>query len=150
MYSYDHPHPAVTVDIALFAAEDGRRQILLIRRSNEPFAGAWALPGGFVGIDEDLDPAARRELKEETGITGVRLEQFRAFGAPHRDPRKRVITVVYVGSVDGTPPLPRPGSDAGAACWHSLDRLPALAFDHGEIIQCARELLEKRPIEPSL
>jgi 8-oxo-dGTP diphosphatase len=143
MYTYSHPHPAVTVDVALFATRKDGEQILLIQRASAPFLGSWALPGGFVGVEEDLEPAARRELAEEAGITGIRLEQLGAFGAPNRDPRERVITVVFVGWVDGTPPPPHAGSDAAAARWHPLEHLPPLAFDHHEIIQYARARMPK-------
>ena len=140
-YTYAHPHPAVAVDIALFA--DGRDgpQILLIRRAEAPFEGCWALPGGFVEIDEDLDTAAARELAEETGIRGIRLDQLYAFGQPDRDPRERVISVAYTGLVQAADTTVKAASDAADVRWFALDSLPALAFDHAEIIAMVRARL---------
>jgi 8-oxo-dGTP diphosphatase len=94
-YSYKYPHPAVTVDCAIFGLDEGALKLLLIQRDFEPFAGAWALPCGFVRMDEDLEDAARRELEEETGIRKVYIEQVGAFGEPARDPRERVITIAW-------------------------------------------------------
>lgn len=145
MYCYDHPHPAVSVDIAVFRRRDTTLEIVLIRRAAEPFRGDWALPGGFVEIDESLDAAARRELAEETGIEDVALEQLRAFGAPDRDPRERVITVAYCGLVTGRSADLRAASDARRAAWIGMDRLPALAFDHGQIVAAARRRIEAAP-----
>lgn len=138
-YRYDHPRPALTADCAVLA--DGGRRILLIRRGREPFAGGWALPGGFVEIDEDLPDAARRELREETGIRVERLAQIGAFGRPDRDPRGRVVSVAFlaaVGAADGSPP--RAADDAAEARWFALDDLPPLAFDHAEIVDAALRL----------
>lgn len=142
-YTYAYPRPAVTVDVVLFAPGDEGWQLLLIQRRGEPFAGAWALPGGFVEMDEDLERAARRELCEETGVTDVALSQLHTFGAPGRDPRGRVISVCYVARL--TPEqLARThlhsGDDAAAARWWPLSQLPAqLAFDHAQIIDMARQ-----------
>ena len=96
-YVYDWPRPMVTADAAVFAFVDGKARLLLIQRKHEPYQGRWALPGGFVEIDEDLPEAAARELAEETGLKDVPLEQLRTFGKPGRDPRGRTITVVYFG-----------------------------------------------------
>jgi 8-oxo-dGTP diphosphatase len=95
MHSYEFPHPAVTVDIIVFTIRDNQLKLLLIRRAYSPHKGKWALPGGFVHIDEGLDEAASRELQEETGVSSVYLEQLYTFGKPRRDPRERVITVAY-------------------------------------------------------
>ena len=95
MYQYAYPHPAVTTDVVIFTIRNDRLEILLVRRGGDPFKGCWALPGGFVDIDEDLDTCALRELAEETGVTGVYLEQLLTSGAPDRDPRERVISVAY-------------------------------------------------------
>jgi len=148
LYSYRYPHPAVTVDTVLIAFLQGALQLLLVQRRGEPFRGHWALPGGFVEIDEALEDAAARELAEETGATGVQLEQLQTFGAPDRDPRERVISVVYLAllaqdrvaqlalSAEGNP-----ASDAAAVRWWPLESLPPLAFDHAAIVACARQRL---------
>ncbi|MDZ7643358.1 MAG: NUDIX hydrolase [Woeseiaceae bacterium] len=136
-YCYDYPHPAVATDIVVFSVRDGTRHVLLIERAAEPFAGCWALPGGFVEIDEDLADAARRELYEETGLTCTTLEQLHAFGEPRRDPRERVISIAYVGMVEAGSGAPRAASDAAAARWFDLGALPPLAFDHAEMITLA-------------
>ncbi len=134
---------AVAVDIVVFDAD--RRRVLLVRRAREPFARAWALPGGFVEIDEDLEETARRELREETGIAGIALEQLGSFGRPDRDPRGRVISVVYVGVLPAGAGVPRAGSDAGELRWFDREALPALAFDHAEIIAAASPVVA-RPV----
>src|SRR5512143_988538 len=94
-YVYEYPRPMVTVDAAVFVCVKGKAKLLLVQRKQEPYQGSWALPGGFVEIDEDLPQAAARELAEETGLQDVPLEQLRTFGQPGRDPRGRTITVVY-------------------------------------------------------
>jgi 8-oxo-dGTP diphosphatase len=150
-YVYDYPRPDVTVDIALFtvsgALQDLRLQVLLIRRLEEPFRGRWALPGGFVRENEDLDDAARRELAEETGVREVEMEQVGTFGAPGRDPRGHVITVLYAGLVAGDRHVLAATGDAGEARWFSLqggERLPPLAFDHAELVRLSLEHLRHR------
>ncbi len=143
-YTYDYPRPAVTVDIILFARREGRWHVLLTRRGREPFAGRWALPGGFVDENEDLPDAAARELEEETGLSGLALTQGLAYGRPGRDPRGWTITIAFYAALDRDPPAPRAGDDAAAAQWLPLDELPALAFDHDQIIaDCARAALEE-------
>lgn len=138
MYSYEYPHPAVTVDVAVFTQKNNHLKLLLIQRANEPHKGKWALPGGFVDIDEDLETAARRELEEETGITVGDIEQLHTFGAPERDPRERVITVVYTALIP-TEINVNAASDADAANWFDINELPVLAFDHPDIIKLACE-----------
>lgn len=135
MYTYKFPRPSLTVDIVVFTRRGGRLHVLLIKRRNEPFAGSWALPGGFVDMDEPLEAAANRELKEETGIHCAQLEQLYTYGDPDRDPRERTVTVAYFGLL-GEEALPNEdgGSDAEQACWFPLDDLPALAFDHARIV----------------
>jgi 8-oxo-dGTP diphosphatase len=141
MYSYTYPHPAVTTDIVIFTLEDDLLKVLLIERANDPYKGSWALPGGFIEINEDLEDAALRELKEETGVTGVYLEQLYTFGQPNRDPRERVISVAYYAlvPVDGLK-IP-PNSDAKKVAWFPCTDLPELAFDHARIIELARSRL---------
>lgn len=136
MYSYEHPHPAVTVDVAVFTRQNNQLKLLLIQRANEPHKGKWALPGGFVDIKEDLEVAARRELKEETGLTVEDIEQLYTFGKPDRDPRERIITVVYTTLVDSEIKVTA-ASDAANAEWFDVNKLPELAFDHPEIIRLA-------------
>jgi len=137
LYSYAYPHPAVTTDVVVFTIRDRRLQLLLIRRAMEPFQGHWALPGGFLNIDEDLERCATRELKEETGVHGVYLEQLCTFGRPGRDPRERVISVAYFALVPSEHLTLQPTSDASDAAWFPQAKLPPLAFDHDEIIRTA-------------
>ena len=143
-YAYEYPRPAVTVDMILFAFQKGQLTVLLIRRTHDPFAGRWALPGGFVGEREDLYAAAQRELKEETNVENVYLEQLFTFGQPDRDPRARVITVAYFAllSIDeAARQHVRGGSDAGEARWWNIYELPELAFDHERILDYALQRL---------
>jgi 8-oxo-dGTP diphosphatase len=140
-YCYAHPHPAVTTDVVLFCILEHTLQLLLIRRAAEPFRGMWALPGGFLEIDEDLDTCAKRELEEETGIRDVYLEQLYTFGKPHRDPRERIISVAYYALTQAEQAAVRAGSDAREARWFALRDLPELAFDHTEIITLAHRRL---------
>lgn len=132
-YCYRYPRPAVTVDMVVLT-DDGA--VLLIKRKAEPFKECWALPGGFIDIDETLADAAARELEEETGLSGVELTQLRAFDRPDRDPRGRTIAVAFLARVSGRPE-PRAGDDAADARWMRLDDLPPLAFDHDDIISHA-------------
>jgi len=123
------------VDIVVLARSSGPWQVLLIRRKRWPFAGFWAIPGGFVELKESLEAAARRELFEETGLADATLEQLHTFGDPGRDPRTRVISVVYLALLDGDAlPSVRGDDDAAEACWWPVDDLPPLAFDHEKIL----------------
>lgn len=143
-YSYAYPRPAVTVDVVLFTFTDGQLRTLLIQRKGEPFAGQWALPGGFVRMDESLEAAAERELLEETGVRDVYLEQLYTFGEPGRDPRGRVITVVYYALVSADQSarmFVQGGDDARDACWWNVYCLPELAFDHQPILEYALQRL---------
>lgn len=143
-YCYDYPHPAVTTDIALFTIRDERLAVLLVRRAAEPYKGCWALPGGFVEPNECLEDGALRELAEETGVTGVYLEQLYTFGKPDRDPRERIISVAYYALAPSELLTPVAGSDAAAVAWFDLDALPALAFDHDEVIALAQQRLRAK------
>src|SRR5438477_11861630 len=116
-YACDHPRPAVTVDIVVVTREKEPR-VLLIRRRHPPFEGMWAIPGGFVDIDEPLEAAAVRELYEETGVRAKKLEQLRTYGDPGRDPRGRTISVVYLARVDSEKVKPRAEDDALEVGWH--------------------------------
>ncbi len=147
-YTYDYPHPAVTVDIVLFTIQDDDLKVLLIQRAQEPFEGSWALPGGFVGIDESLKRAAWRELKEETGVHAGYLEQLHAFGRPRRDPRERVITVAYLALFPSDRLVLAAASDAKAAQLYSVRNLPDLAFDHAIILRHAHERLKEKLDDP--
>jgi len=140
-FCYRYPHPAVTTDVVLFTIRDEKLQLLLIRRRNPPFRGQWALPGGFLDMDEDLAACALRELKEETGIGNVYLEQLYTFGKPGRDPRERVISVAHYGLAPSESITLKPDSDAAEAAWFAFDELPELAFDHREIVEKAHERL---------
>lgn len=138
------PWAAVTVDLVILTAREERLQVLLVERGNPPFIGAWALPGGFVEADEDLDEAAHRELAEETGLDSATLhiEQLGSYGRPDRDPRGRIVTVSYVALMPDLP-LPRAGGDASSAQWTPVEavlRQPnSVAFDHHAIITDAVE-----------
>ncbi|MGH9801819.1 MAG: NUDIX hydrolase [Blastocatellia bacterium] len=136
-YTYEYPRPAVTVDLVIFTIAGNDLKVLLIRRGGEPFKGRWALPGGFVEIEESLEKAAARELKEEAGVTNVYLEQLFTFGEPKRDPRGRVISVSYFALVDAERQRIRAASDATEAEWHSVFDSPKLAFDHKKILDYA-------------
>ena len=141
MFTYEYPHPAVTVDIVIYTLRDDELKLLLIKRAGKPFKGKWALPGGFVQLDESLDTAARRELEEETGVSGVYLEQLYTFGEPRRDPRERVITVAYYALIPSDRIEIRAATDAEAVGWFAMDELPTLAFDHEKILGMAHERL---------
>jgi 8-oxo-dGTP diphosphatase len=133
----DYERPAVTVDVVIFALVEDDLQVLLIKRKYPPFAGVWAIPGGFVRVDESLKDAAARELAEETGVTDVYMEQLYTFGAPDRDPRTRVITVAYFALVPYHAIAHQPGDEASETGWWSMFDLPELAFDHNQILQYA-------------
>lgn len=162
-----HPRIAVTVDMVLFTVRSGRFSVLLVRRRNHPYQGAWALPGGFVEPGEDLHQAASRELAEETGLAelpaGMHLEQLMTYGEPGRDPRMRVVSVAYLAFAPDLPP-PRAGDDADVARYWPMSEVtldrggegradragPALAFDHARIladgVERARAKIEYTPL----
>jgi 8-oxo-dGTP diphosphatase len=138
----DYPRPSVTVDVIIFTLRDEALQVLLVKRKHPPFQGMWAIPGGFIEMDESLEKAALRELKEETDVGGdVYLEQLYTYGDPDRDPRGRVITVAYFAVVPPTALHPHPGDDAAEARWWPVNELPPLAFDHDEILPYALQRL---------
>ena len=141
-YSYPYPRPMVTADIAVlrFIAMP---EILLVRRKDPPFKSSWALPGGFMEMEETLEQAARRELLEETGITAGELIRFDTYDSPGRDPRGRTITQVFVMIWKEEMGHPAAGSDAGEASWFELTALPELAFDHTRIIQDVIRMMQQ-------
>lgn len=139
------PRPVlVTVDVVIFTIRERALHVLLVERGIAPFAGRWALPGGFIR-DESLEDAAKRELEEETGVRDVYLEQLYTFGDPDRDPRGRVVTVAYYALIrsDGAP-TPIGGTDAATARWWPVQKRPALAFDHDAILDYAVERLRAK------
>ena len=133
----------VTVDVVIFTIQQGVLKVLLVKRRIEPFIGQFAIPGGFVLEDEDLEQAAARELSEETGVSDVYLEQLYSFGKPDRDPRGRVVTVAYFALISADRKL-KAGSDAAEAAWFPMDHLPPLAFDHATILNYALERLRNK------
>lgn len=132
----------VTVDAVVFSVRAGGTDVLLIKRKKDPYKGQWAVPGGFIEMDEELEDAVARELNEETGLTGVRLEQLRAFGKCGRDPRGRQISVAFTGTITEGRDKVRAGDDAAEARWFNIHNLPEnMAFDHDEMIRTAIERL---------
>lgn len=141
-FAYTHARPALTVDCVVFGLDEADLKVLLIQRDLEPFAGRWALPGGFVRIDETIDQAARRELQEETGLTKVFLEQLYTVGTVDRDPRERVVSVAHYALVRLSDHQVQAATDARQAAWFAVDDLPALAFDHDDIVEMALRRLQ--------
>ena len=143
-FTYDFPRPALTVDCVVFGFDEGDLKVLLIKRDLDPFRGKWALPGGFVHIDESLEAAALRELKEETGIERPFLEQLYTFGELERDPRDRVVSVAYYGLVKLTDHRITAATDATEAAWFAVADVPSLAFDHDKILDVALKRLKAK------
>jgi len=131
----EYPRPSVTCDVVILTLVEGNLRVLLVKRRHWPFEGSWAIPGGFLNIDEGLDEAARRELEEETNVKDIYLEQLYTFGDVGRDPRTRVITVVYYALIEAARLDIVAGDDAAEASWFSLYDLPTLAFDHAKILE---------------
>ena len=146
-YTYDYPHPAVATDCAVFGFDGQNIQILLIKRGIKPYEREWALPGGFLRMNETTDECIRRELREETSLAPGVIEQFGVFSALDRDPRERVVSVAYYSLVRRSDV--RGGDDASDARWFLLNNVPPLAFDHDEILAKALQTLrEKIHFEP--
>jgi len=140
-YSYEYPRAALTVDCVVFGLDEEDLKVMLIQRDLPPFEGGWALPGGFVRLDETLEDAALRELQEETGLEKVYLEQLCTIGDIDRDPRERVVTVAYYALVKLSDHRVQAATDAREAAWFAIDDLPSLAFDHDKILALAHERL---------
>jgi 8-oxo-dGTP diphosphatase len=140
-FSYKYARPALAVDCVVFGLDDDDLKVLLIRRDIEPFQGRWALPGGFVHMDETVDEAAKRELVEETGVGRVFLEQLYTFSGLDRDPRERVVSVAYYALVNLSDHRVKAATDAREAAWFATSDLPPLAFDHELIVDKAQERL---------
>lgn len=140
-FTYEKPRPSVAVDCVVFGFDEGDLKVMLVKRGVEPFAGKWALPGGFVGMAESLDEAAMRELAEETGLRDVYLEQLYTFGEVNRDPRGRVISVAYYALVALAGRAIKADTDAAQAAWFAIHDVPRLAFDHERILEAAVQRL---------
>lgn len=140
-YTYQYPRAALTVDCVVFGLDEQELKVMLIQRGLPPFEGKWALPGGFVRVDETLDEAARRELEEETGLRKIFLEQLYTFSEVDRDPRERVVSVAYYALVNLRDHQVQAASDAREAAWFGVHDVPSLAFDHAEILRMSLERL---------
>ena len=138
-YTYEYPRPALTVDCVVFLKDNTDLKVLLIERKYPPFEGKWAFPGGFVDMDETPENAASRELKEETGLSEIKLKQLHTFGAVDRDPRGRVVSVVFYGFTDINNSRVQAGDDAQKTQWFPVNKIPPLAIDHEEIFEMAKE-----------
>jgi len=143
-YTYDYPRMALTVDAVVFRNNNGKREVLLIRRKHYPFEGMWALPGGFVDMEETCEEAIVRELMEETSLYAPGLQQLHTFSALGRDPRGRTVSVTFFGLVDHLNSTVKGGDDASEAGWFPLDQLPHLAFDHIEAVEMANQTMSRQ------
>jgi len=143
-HTYEYPRPALTVDVVVFALDEQELRVMLIERDLSPFKGRWALPGGFVRVDESLEDAARRELQEESGLKDIFLEQLYTFGDLGWDPRERVVTVAYYALVNLAGHRVQASTDARTAAWFPVNELPQLAFDHEKILLAAHERLRDK------
>lgn len=141
MYSYQYPRAALTTDALVFAKEKNTTFVLLIERGREPFKNKWALPGGFIEMDETLEDACKRELAEETGLMVDKMTQFKTYDAIDRDPRHRTISTIYFAELDKKQQVTG-GDDAARADWFPISDLPELAFDHAQILREFFELDE--------
>ena len=143
-FKYEFPRAALTVDCVVFGLDETELKVMLIQRNLPPFRGNWALPGGFVQVDESLEDAARRELREETGLKNVFLEQLYTFGDLGRDPRERVVTVAWYALVRLSNHRVIAATDARDAAWFGLHDLPGLAFDHHKILRVAHDRIQSK------
>src|SRR5690349_18957211 len=141
-HTYEYPRPALTVDCVVFGLDEQDLKVLLVRRDLPPFEGRWALPGGFVRMEESVDDAARRELREETGLHDVYLEQLYTFGDVRRDPRGRVVSVAYYALVNLADHRVQAATDARDAAWFAVADVPSLSFDHDDILAAASNRLK--------
>lgn len=133
MFCYKYPHPAVTVDCVVFCEEKENTFVLLVKRGNEPYKDYWALPGGFIEMDESAEEAVGREVEEETGLHLEGARQLKAYTSPDRDPRERIISIAFTAFAVMQPV--KGGDDASEARWFPINELPPLAFDHSQIIK---------------
>ncbi|MDA3867814.1 MAG: NUDIX hydrolase [Salinivirgaceae bacterium] len=147
-YTYEYPRPAATTDMIIVTRE-APHKLLLIQRKNPPFQGQWALPGGFLDENETLETCAYRELKEETNIEGIILNQFKTYSEPGRDPRGRTISTVFWGTAPSKiAQTAEAADDAASLDWFALDNLPRLAFDHNQVLDEALETILSQYNEP--
>lgn len=142
VFKYKYARPALTADCVVFGLDEEDLKVLLIQRGVNPFAGKWALPGGFAMVGESLEATARRELSEETGLRNIFLEQLYTFSEPDRDPREHVVTVAYYALVNLSEHKIQAATDASNAAWFAIDDIPKLAFDHEKILKVAYERLK--------
>ncbi|MCF8298961.1 MAG: NUDIX hydrolase [Saprospiraceae bacterium] len=140
-YTYDYPRLMLTVDAMIFLKDESNIKLLLIQRDRPPFEGKWALPGGFVDMEETLEQSVARELKEETSLENIDLFQFHSFSKLGRDPRGRTVSVVFYGFTTAENSNIKAGDDARLAKWFDINDIPDLAFDHNEIIEAAKKEL---------
>ena len=143
-YTYEYPRPALTTDTVVFDNSEKEMKVLLIQRKKSPFQGYWAFPGGFLEMDETLEKCAARELREETGLKDIQLQQFHTFGEVDRDPRGRTVSVVYYGFTQKTQHNIVADDDAMEAQWFPISYLPKLAFDHHKILKKLLQNLDKK------
>ncbi|MDG3006264.1 NUDIX hydrolase [Paludisphaera mucosa] len=149
-YCYKYPRPAVTTDLVVFAWIDRALQVLLILRKHDPFEGRWAIPGGFLDMDEAAETGARRELEEETGlVVPGAVEPLGFFAAPGRDPRGRTVTLAHVAVLPAGDHAIRGGDDAAEAAWRAVDQARDLAFDHDEVLALAVSWLRRKVLARS-
>lgn len=143
-YCYEYPRPSVTTDCIIFGFDFTELKLLFIQRGVEPYKGEWALPGGFLNMNESSEDCAKRELFEETGLNNVFIEQLYTFSDVNRDPRGRVITVAYYALIKMSDYNLTAGDDAENVKWFPISEIPSLAFDHDKIINVALKRLKAK------